>query len=292
MIDNWIDPGDWPAAVQEAVGQYEQGDLVEKPGFFYVGAARYGVWRFTREVGDPDLADELFELDPEEAAPWGMITTETCDLVEEEGTPRQPWVSIAPVYKLEGLDPNKISLLDSGRVAYMRRLTAPLFAKDVWVVDARIEFPVEKSWLVGRSPVQAFISAQEKAGIASFLSRRRRRPVLADDLHKGLITPLRRWIERAKQARREVILNNVLEVRVAVSGSPLTPDGASLILIADKEMIPESTQEMWEDRWPDWQSRLDQLGVSLLPNEYTNLDLLSARRYNGSFEVPLNFFMS
>jgi hypothetical protein len=290
VIDDWIDADDWPSAVQEAVGQYEQGDLVEKPGFFYIGSARHGIWRFTREVGDASLPDELFELDQEEAPPWGMITTETCDLVEEEGTPRQPWVAIAPVYKIEGLDSNKLSLLENGRVAYMRKLTAPRFNGEVWVVDVRVEFPVEKSWLVGRSPVQAFQSAQEKIELATFLSRRRNRPVLANDLHKELLTPLRRWIERAK-GRREAILSRVLEVRVAISGSPLAPDGALLILIGDKEPIPESAREMWEEKWPDWQRRLDQVGISLLANEYATLDNLSARRYNESFRVPLQFFL-
>jgi hypothetical protein len=290
VIDDWIDADDWPSAVQEAVGRYEQGDLVEKPAFFYVGSARHGVWRFTREVGDVDLTDELFELDQEEAPPWGMITTETCDLVEEEGTPRHPWVSIAPVYRIEGLDANKLSLLENRRVAYMRKLTAPRFNGEVWVVDVRVEFPVEKSWLVGRNPVQAFQSAQEKAELATFLSRRRERPVLADDLHKALLTPLRRWIEQAK-ARREIILRGVLEVRVAVSGSPLTPDGAFLIIIGDKEPIPESAREMWEEKWPNWHKRLEQVGITLLTNEYATLDSLSARRYNESFRVPLESFL-
>jgi hypothetical protein len=289
VIDDWIDADDWPSAVQEAVSQYEQGDLVEQPGFFYIGSARYGVWRFTREVGDASLPDELFELDQQEAPPWGMITTETCDLIEEEGTPRQPWISVAPAYRLDGLDPNKLSLLENRRVAYMRKLTAPRFSDGVWVVDARIEFPIEKSWLVGRAPIQAFQSAQEKAELATFLSRRRERPVLANGLHKALLTPLRRWIERSNT--REEILKGLGEVRVAISGSPLAPDGAFLILIGDKEPIPESARAAWDGKWANWRSRMEGVGISLLANEYTTLDDLSARKYNESFRVPLEFVL-
>lgn len=158
MIDGWLEQGTWPAAVQEAVASFEQGALVEAPPFFYVGSAKYGIWRFTREIGDVDLPSELFELDPEEAPKYGMITTETCDLVEEAGRPRQPWISVAPVFLLENLDGNSSSLLRKKRVAYMRQLTAPQFSDGTWVVDVRIEFPIEKSWLVGREPIQAFSS--------------------------------------------------------------------------------------------------------------------------------------
>lgn len=156
MIDEWIDPQVWPQAVQDAAAQFEQGAIVEQPPFFYVGSAEYGIWRLTRETGDPSLSSELFELDPLDSPPFGMITTETCDLVEEDGRPRQPWISVAPVYELANLDTNTLSLLANNRVAYMRRLTAERFSESTWVADVRIEFPVEKSWLVGKQPIPAF----------------------------------------------------------------------------------------------------------------------------------------
>jgi hypothetical protein len=292
VIDEWIETGKWPVEVQEAVGQYEQGDLVEQPNFFYVGSAQYGIWRLTREAGDPALADELFELDPQEAPPFGMITTETCDLVEEDGIPRQPWVSVAPVYKLDGLDPNKLSLLNNKRVAYMRVLTAPRFRDGVWVVDVRIEFPIEKSWLVGRDPIQAFQTTGEKLEIARFLSGRRDRPILSKNLYSTLIKQLRRWIERANEQRRERLLAGIVEVRVAVSGDPLNPDGASLIIIGDKEPVHESAKQAWDEKWENWKSTMESVDISLLANEYTTLDQISARKYNESFRIPLEFALS
>lgn len=81
---------EWPADVIAAVSAFQQGDLVEKPPLFYVGSGRFGVWGLTREWGDTTLTEELFELDPEFCPPYGMITTETGDLTEEDAAPRQP----------------------------------------------------------------------------------------------------------------------------------------------------------------------------------------------------------
>lgn len=289
MIDEWIDPRAWPQAVQDATAQFEQGDIVEQPPFFYVATAEYGIWRLTRETGDTSLSSELFELDPRDAPPMGMITTETCDLVEEDGQPRQPWISVAPVYELANLDTNNLSLLANNRVAYMRQLTATRFSGSMWVADVRIEFPIEKSWLVGKHPVQAFQTPEERADLAVFLSRRRDRPVLAGQLHRSLLTPMRRWIECKRPQQRGQILAEVAEVRVAISGNPLDPDGASLIVLGDKEHVPEAVRQAWDAKWSDWQAKMDEADMALLPHKYATLDSLSAREYLESYRVPLEF---
>jgi hypothetical protein len=292
VIDDWIDGDDWPDVVQSAVGEFEQGDLIERPGFFYLASAAHGVWRLTRETGDSTQPDELFELDPEDAPPFGMITTETCDLVEEDGNPRQPWISVAPVYTLAMLDINDISLLDSGRVAYMRRLTAAQFESAIWVVDGRIEFPVEKSWLVGRQPIQAFATPDEKIAIARFFAGRRERPVLAQDVHKHLLTPARRWIERKSAPAREQVLAGIFEIRLRVAGDLLRPDGLSLIIVGDSQPVSESVRKAWDSKFPGWRDRLEAAGIALLPHEYATLDTLSARTYTNTYRIPLEFALS
>lgn len=291
MIDQWIDPEAWPAAVQEAVGRFEQGDLVERPSFFYLASARHGIWRLTRLAGDQTLPDELFELDPDEAPPYGMITTETCDLVEEDGEPRQPWISVAPVYRLENLETNFINLLRDNRVAYMRQLTDNRFSGEIWVADVRIEFPFEKSWLVGREPVPAFGTPNEKSALAEFLAARRNRPVLAPEIHTALLKNLRRWVEnRAKGGRLDEVLAGVAEVRLAVSGSPLMPDGVSLIIISQGErLVSAEVRQRWDDKWEDWRARLEAVGIAMLPSEYTTLEVLPAAKYLSSFNIPLAF---
>jgi hypothetical protein len=281
-------PEEWPADVIAAVGAFQQGDLVERPPFFYVGSAKCGIWQLTRELGDPALGDELFELDPEFGPKYGMITTETCDLVEEDGRPRQPWCAVAPVYDASSkMGENEIDLLNRGRYAFFRRVESSDLPGGLWVVDARIEFPMEKSWLVGRRPIRTCQDEVESQSLAGWLAGRRDRPILAKSLHRALITPMRRWIERMSTARRATALEGLSEVRMTISGSPMDPDGVGLILVSENDPISEAMRGEWEAKWPNWQSRLDSEQISLIGNSYRTYDSLSARLYRESLQVPL-----
>lgn len=287
MINEGL-PEEWPADVIAAVGAFQQGDLVERPPFFYVGSAKNGIWQLTRELGDPALGDELFELDPEVCPPYGMITTETCDLVEEDGIPRQAWCAVAPVYDASSdMGENEIDLLNRGRYAYLRKVESSDLPGGLWVVDARIEFPMEKSWLVGRRPIRTCQDEVESQSLAGWLAGRRDRPVLAKSLHRALITPMRRWIERMSITRRAAALEGLSEVRLTISGSPVDPDGVGLILVSENDSISEAMREAWETKWSNWHSRLDDVQISLIGNSYVTYDSLSARQYRESLQVPL-----
>lgn len=54
MIDAGI-AHPWPREVLEAVARFKQGDLVERPPFFYAATRSYGIWAFTRDSGDPNI---------------------------------------------------------------------------------------------------------------------------------------------------------------------------------------------------------------------------------------------
>jgi hypothetical protein len=282
-------PDEWPPEVVSAALLFQQGDLVKKPPFFYVGSAKTGVWKLTSDLGDPNLPDEIFELDPESAPEYGMISTETCDLTEEGRRPKQPWISVAPVYKISpNLDPNQIDLLNGGRVSYLRPVRCEQLPDSIWVVDARIEFPIEKSWLVGREPVHVYKTDEQRAEIARFFAGRHDRPVLSDALHKALITPMRRWLESLRPERRSAALGGIAEVRLAVAGSPLDPDGVGIILIAIADRVPDAARNEWEAKWKNWRSRMENVEIALLANAYETYDSLSARGYRESLPVSLD----
>ncbi|HZO64518.1 MAG TPA: hypothetical protein VFB74_05915 [Kribbellaceae bacterium] len=290
MIDEGLAEA-WPDDVLSSIRVFQQGDLIERPPFFYVASPRYGIWQFTKDVGDPEVTDDLLEVAREFCPPYGMVTTETCDLTEEDSArPRQPWVSVAPVYDVASrLDDNQADLLDRGRINYWRRVYSDLLAPGIWVVDARIEFPVEKSWFVGKVPIRTAKDHEARSATAGFLAGRRDRPVLSDSLHKALITPIRRWIEKLSTARRAAVLNGVAEVRLLLSGPPGDPDGAGVLVIGAGDRIPESVVKEWERKWEGWRERLDQVNIALLATAYETYDSLSARQYRESFEVRLDY---
>ena len=100
--------------------------------------------------------EELFELDARDRAAYGLITTQTCDI--NEASPKHPWIHVAPVEQMDEGD--LAALVRQHRVTYLVPLAPPTL-EGLWVADLRLEVPVEKSWLVGRHPREAFASEGE-----------------------------------------------------------------------------------------------------------------------------------
>lgn len=288
MIDGGI-PDEWDPEVRSACARFRQGHLLETPPLFYAAAPAHGVWALTRAAGDLSLAEDLLEC--KDRPPYGLITTETCDLSEEAAArPRQPWISVAPVYDLAGqIDAGQVSNLRSHRVQYVRLLDAPELPSGMWVADFRIEIPIEKSWLVGRNPIESYASDQDYTLLARALAARRERPVYADEVHRALTRPLRRWIERMKPDRRVEVLDVLTEVRILFAGNCLDPDAASLLLLTDSQELGESAKREWDAKWEDLKVRMDNVGISLLTNEYRTLDTCPTRLYLDSFQIDLSF---
>jgi hypothetical protein len=290
MIDEGL-PEAWPEAVTTAALAFQQGDMIRNPPFFYTASSQYGVWALTRETGDPDFAEELFELEPNYGFPFGMIATETCDLTEEDRRYRKhPWLSVAPVYAAgDAIDPDTLSSIKEGRYAYLRSVESEALGAGVWVVDARILIPIEKSWLVGKFPIRVYATADERAAVANFFAERFRRVDLSPKLHTALIKPLRRWLEHLSASRLREVMGYIKEVRLAISGDPLNPDGASIILLVDDKAHIDEVRAEWDRKWESWQARMEEAEIALLANAYETYDSLSARGYCESLPIDVSF---
>jgi hypothetical protein len=129
----------WSQPVRAAVEPFLQGHLIARPPPFYAADLRHPVWRTTRlaadELTETDRGEDLVDLAAEDRPPYGIITTQSCDLAEERPEPQQPWLTVAPVYPLVPDSP----LL--GR-DYIYELAPPGIAGEVWVADLRIEMPL------------------------------------------------------------------------------------------------------------------------------------------------------
>jgi hypothetical protein len=277
----------WPREVLDAVARFKQGDLIERPPLFYAAVARHGVWSLTRAAGDPAAESDLLEVDPADGPPYGLIITQTCDLSEQSPRPRQPWLMVAPVYRADAiLDRSQQAQVERWQVGHLARLAPPSLPPGFWVVDLRIEMPLEKSWLVGREPIAAYPAEEPYLKLARHLALRRQRPALADALVSGIVQPLRASVRTINRTRRADVIDSVRELRLAIDGTRLAPTAARLLVITHGE--PPPAVVAWFDGWWDGaRSLCASQGVQLMRNSYGALADLSAADYADA--VPLDF---
>jgi hypothetical protein len=155
MIDGGVPSGreTWPADVLESLRVWEQGDVVTAPPFFYFADPARPVWAATVAAAEMTSEPHVVVLDEETSPPYGLITTQSCDICEEDSKkPCRPWVQVAPIY--------------DGRswAKKMREGRGPLFLLHIpglgddrfWVADLRLEFPIEKGWLASQERLPGF----------------------------------------------------------------------------------------------------------------------------------------
>ena len=289
MIDRGL-ANRWPDEVTRAVARFKQGDLVARPPFFYAGVPLYGIWDLTRSVGSPDAGTEVFELDPDAGEPpYGLITTQTCDLDEQARQPRQPWIQLSPVYRWDDLTDDRRRQVERHEVGHLVKLTAAQLSSGFWVADLRIEFPVEKGWLVNREPMSAFADEDDRVRFADHLARRRARPALADPIIEGIVSPLRKAVGKLSKRQKSALLDPIEEIRLSVGGDRLAPSSARILILA-KTDPPSPPVVAWFDQW--WttvQKPTEALGLALLGTRYTTLDNLSEREYVDSISLDFRY---
>jgi len=279
----------WPSEVVEAVARFQQGHLVTRPPFFYAAAGKYGVWKFTQDHADPALSSELLEVDPEDGPPFGLITTQTCDLDEQSLVPRQPWLSVVPVYEANTLiNQSQMTPLKRGMIGHLVRLEPPSLGSGLWVADLRIELPIEKSWLVDREPIEAFPDEAGYLDLARRLSRRRERPALANSISVAVVRSLRNKFGKLSKKRREDVLDPVREMRLSIgNGTRIAPTTIQLLVIGHADALSEDVTEWFDSWWDEARPECAQDSVNLLANRYSALDKLTAAEYVAS--IPLDF---
>ncbi len=280
MIDPGL-PGSWPIEVLRALDKFQQGHLVERPPFFYVARPMFGIWRFTRDVGDRGVLEDLLQIEPEDGPPYGLITSQTCDINEEK--PKQPWIQVCPAYRVDTvLKSGRQGHLRRGRLLHMMALDAQDLPEGLCVADFRIEFPVEKSWLVGHTPIEAFSDENGYLRLADRLAKLRGRPAFAPVVSNRIINNLRDSINKLSNMRQREMADSVREFRLQVDGNRLLPASARLIVIFSDGVSREKREavESWlEDWWQSAQVTPTAQGLPLLANRYATLDDLPARMY-------------
>jgi len=288
-----IDEGNhqpWPREVIDAVARFKQGDLVERPPLFYFATPRYGVWDFTRmQATDADQGGELFEVDPEDGPPFGLITTQTCDLTEQSPRPRQPWIKVAPVYEASGAlpDEGRRNQARQHQIGHLVVLTNQTLPSGLWVADLRIEAPIEKSWLIGRDPVTGFETEAQYLKLAERLAGRSNRPALDNTVSNLVVRSLRAGFDKLSRLKKADIIGELQEVRLETNDPRMAITSARLMVITYDDPTPEAIR-LWFDLWWDTaQEECRSAGIALIANHYTTLAKLSAADYVPA--IPLDF---
>jgi hypothetical protein len=277
VIDDAL-PAIWPAEVTAAAQKFKQGDLVERPPFFYYRTDAFPVWK-ARVEGDG--GEGLVEID-DRRPHFGLITTQTCALYEDTDRPRQPWLSVAPAYDYTPqLKPGQDKQIKRGRVRHLVHLTSRRLPDGLWVADLRIEVPIEKGWLVGREPLDGFESVRDRLVLAERLASRRQRHALSAPLIKQMTAPLRNWLEDEGRAAEE----ETDSLRLRVYGDPTTSTVAQLIVVVHDAGLSNEAKSSWGAFEAELIDNGARNAVTVMPFKYGTLDDLTGRDTESSLRL-------
>lgn len=225
--------GEWPSEVLEAAGTFVCGDIVEAPPIFYFADPAYGVLARTKEYADAEYSGpEVIDATAVMSAAYGVITSQTCDIGEIDfDPPVHPFISIAPVFDASSLSGPDRSLLRKGKRIGTFYHVPELRSRPpgFWVVDFRLEVPVEKSWLVGRIPIRGF-SEEAARTIPRVLTDIRERPAWAESVSNHLQPLLLQELKSLKGQRRalfDAVVSDIDEIG-ARADSMLSPTWVQL----------------------------------------------------------------
>jgi hypothetical protein len=256
----------WPPEVKAAAATFRQGDLVERPPFFYAANSAYPVWDLTQAAADAGEEREVLEVCEEDRPEYGIITTQSCDLTEEGvAKPKKPWFQVAPLVDAQVLDSNLLRDVSRGKYRYLHLVPAP--GRGDWVADLRIEVSLEKGWLVGRTPIAGFSSLEECQQFTRHLGRLRARAAIEPGVCTALVDDLRdRLAEQANDASDT--LDAVDRVMLRVVGERAQPRALQLVVVPTADP-PDPAVEAFFENWYDEFSKVAfGTGVALWPVAY------------------------
>lgn len=283
MID-LVDRGNgqpWPEAIIGKLAAYRQGSLIAAPPFAYHASRTNPIWLASKRVPDGEDEPALIELDPVDGPPFGVITSQDCDIDEEGPQKRKPWVQVAPVYQLTS-DDRRLADVQRWRVHYLAPVSA---LGQEWVADLRIEFPIEKSWLVLQEPRDAFNAPEDFRHFSELCGRYRSRPGLATTVYEYVLRSLQDYmggLAKAAPGLRDEFLEKVSHVFLDVAGDPLAPTAVQLVLVSEASLTPELLEAL--NSW--WDTRTS-LPFAFLQIRYLGMEEVRLAEYLTWYEQDL-----
>lgn len=283
----------WPPEVLTATALFKCGDVVESPPNFYFANPSYAVLEHTkRYAAEGILEPEVIDAQ-NTASPFGLITSQTCDIGEVGfDQPSHPFVSVSPVFEGSKLPGDKRSLLKKGKRigAFYHVPLLKDYADGFWVADFRLEMPVEKSWLVGRTPIQGFTEEHARLVprvIAEIKERPAWSPLISDNL-QPLLLNLLRGLKATSSAVYQSVVSEISEIG-ARSDSMLNPNWIQIAAFTSGE-VSEVTQRWWTEVNDSLRAEGGRVGVAVHTSEMLKLEECPVATYRAYVTFPLTRF--
>ncbi|MDP9402539.1 MAG: hypothetical protein M3P85_04230 [Actinomycetota bacterium] len=286
---------EWPDGVLEAVAALRQGDVVASLPIFWWASPLRPVHARTRHYATQGITDDgVVELGP---APYGMVTTQTCDLAQEgAGKPKSAWVQLAPVFNAKSahpvdperrlLDGGARKLLSAGRDQF--RLWIPDIPEPgLWFADLTFEVPVERGWLASLPRIEGFRDEGRREEVGRRLAWLRSRPAFdtrfAEAVQRPTIDALR-GLGRTDNDAYDRMHSQVVEVGVLTDGR-LSVGHAELVVLHTG--IDDDVSQWWRQLWVELSGNAEAKGFNLLPLRFADLRELPASEYREMTRLPL-----
>ncbi|MHB1536214.1 MAG: hypothetical protein ACYC1D_16710 [Acidimicrobiales bacterium] len=248
--------------------------------------------RFAAELAEAgeDLEPDVIHLSEGIRPPFGMITTQTCDIVEEDAAvPVWPWVQLVPVYDMrDELNSGQKKQLSEGR-GFRRLLHVPALPIGFYAADFRLSFPVEKGWLARCEPIDGFGTEELRQRVGDRVALLGGRPAFAGTFVATVQAPLTTALRQMKQENRELydkLDRDVPELGVRLD-SRLNPSTAQVVVICNAS-LDEEEKEWWNRWWDDRRAPASEAGITLQALDFKVLDEgYSAAEYRQLTHLPL-----
>jgi hypothetical protein len=212
-------PTAWPPELATRLDAWQTGHLLPRPALTWAGLAGEDPITGTA-AGDDDAYDWQPIADRDFVAPYGMLVSQTCDVVATGTGGKHPFVEIAPVFRRNDCDKGERRDIEQFKSMYQVALTQPP-EDGFWVADLRLVMPISKALLAAYDPLPGFASSQDLLNLAEALARKRRRPALHEALSEDLPKSLDEYVKEKSKARPAAPpgwLEKVEQVRLRVTG--------------------------------------------------------------------------
>jgi hypothetical protein len=286
---------EWPVGVLDEVAAFRQGDVVEELPLFYFADAARAVHARTRAYAAGGIASGTV-VRFSEPAPYGIVTTQTCDLAQEgDRRPNSAWVRLAPVYNAESphpvLENQKLvpgaarSLIKKGRDQF--RMWLPKLADGMWIADLTLEVTCERGWLASKARIEVFTTDEERQQFSQRLAWLAARPAFDSRFVRAVQQPViaaLRELAKTDAPSYERMQLLVAEIGVRLDNRLATGQATLAILHSG---IDTDLASWWEELWPVLYDNAASEGFNLFPLEILDLGQLSAAAYRSMTRVPL-----